>query len=412
MKTSSTNQVFCNLSIIASRYKARVDILQKQSTNNTWNLFLIKLSTKYKVKYVNEASFIAMVLEKTGMKVIKTTILYISKNYRFGMHISKLFISIDCTEAVNLQKQNFFKISDKIIVDLKSRSMPHPYLKSVCKHCHIFQHCVGKNINRHIFDIPDLSSVELENFIKRGIHIIDDIPLKFKLNSLQQTIKNCVLRNETYISQNLKYELTNMHPPFFYLDFESVSTAIPLYEHIAPNTQIVTQFSLDKTDNNGNILTHYEYINKKKKDCCNHIAKMLIKHLCNKSCSSIITYSNFESIYIRKLINLFPDLHYGLNNIINRMVDLELLLKRNYYNVNFHGKSSMKKVIEVISPELKYMNLDIKNGKDATIAYAFMLYGIYNKTTKQQTIKNLLKYCAMDTLAMIKIHQFLINLVK
>jgi hypothetical protein len=411
-KIKNIAYTLCNISVVADIYKARVDILKKQS-NSEWHLFVIKLSTKHKVKHINDTSFIAMVLSKAGIIVSKTTILYISKNYRLGMSISKLFNPIDCTEAVAVQSKKFLNISNKILMDIISNNMPKPYLTSVCKHCHIFNDCVGKNVNRHIFNIPRFSSVELDKLIKCGIQIVDDIPSNFKLTDLQQRVQNCILTNTNYVSKNLKYELDKLQPPFFYLDFESISTAIPLYKHVAPNTQIITQFSLDKTDSCGNILKHYEYIAQTNKDCRHHIAKMLIKYLqSNISCGSIITYANFETMYIKKLMELFPDLNYDLKDILNRIIDLELIIQRNYYNINFHGKSSIKKIISVTNPDFTYSNLDIKNGQEAAVAYALLSSKVYNKKMRKQVKENLLIYCARDTLSMIKIHQFFINLVK
>jgi hypothetical protein len=62
-------------------------------------------------------------------------------------------------------------------------------------------------------------------------------------------------------------------------------------------------------------------------------------------------------------------------------------------------------------PELNYSHLKIRNGRDAVAAFAFMTIGVYNNKKIEQTKYNLLKYCAMDTLAMVHIHQFLINVV-
>jgi len=86
---------------------------------------------------------------------------------------------------------------------------------------------------------------------------------------------------------------------------------------------------------------------------------------------------------------------------------LERIIKKNYYDINFRGRSSIKKVLPVLIPEMNYADLEIGSGGDAAASFAFMAMGLYDDKKTEETKKNLLKYCARDTLAMVKIHQFL-----
>jgi hypothetical protein len=185
---------------------------------------------------------------------------------------------------------------------------------------------------------------------------------------------------------------------------------MPLYPNISPHTQILTQFSLDKADESGNILKHYEYIADQTRDCRKDIAEKLIDYLDKEG--SIITYANAERIIISKLALLFPELSEKFNKIIERIVDLELILRKNYYDINFHGRTSIKKILPVLVPDMSYDSLDIGEGGDASAAFAFMFMGLYDEGKIKETKDNLLEYCAQDTLAMIRIHQFLINVTK
>jgi hypothetical protein len=354
-------------------------------------------------------SFISMVLAKSGINLSKITILHLSKDYRTGMSISQLFEESDCTEKVKLKAQEFLALSDKAFKDVESENMPQPCLKRKCKNCLVFNVCMGKDVQNHIFDLPRLSILAMDKLVALGVDTIDQIPPDFELTEMQKIVKDCVLTNATYVSKNLKTELKNIKPPFYYLDFESVTAIMPLYKDIAPHTQLLTQFSIDRTDESGNILNHYEYIADHTKDCRREIAEKLIKYLGIDG--SIITYANFERIAIHKLAKLFPDLSMNLNDIAERNVDIELIVRKNYYDINFHGRSSIKKILPVLIPEMDYTNLAISDGGDAAAVFAFMAMGLFDAEKIEETKKNLLKYCAQDTLAMVKIHQFLINIV-
>jgi CRISPR/Cas system-associated exonuclease Cas4 (RecB family) len=400
-------KTICGASFVAAGYLAKTDILHKLE-NNLWHLFEVKSGSKYKIKYVEDISFAVMVLAKAGVNVGKTTILHLSNDYRLGMEISSLFTKLDCSDKVELRVQEFSNLFDKVLEDVNSENMPSPYLKRSCKNCPVFDVCMGKDVKNHIFDIPRLSVPVMEELITLGADTIDKIPDNFELTRVQSIVKTCALTNTNYVSKSLKSELENIKQPFYYLDFESVTTIMPLYPDIAPHTQLLTQFSLDKTDAFGNITNHYEYIADQTRDCRHDIAEKLIESLSKEG--SIITYANAEKIVISNLAEKFADLHNDLKKIIERIIDLELIIRKNYYDMNFHGRSSIKKVLPILIPEMSYTDLEIGEGGDASAAFAFMAMGIYDEKKIEETKKNLLKYCAKDTLAMVRMHQFLINI--
>ncbi|GMO64588.1 MAG: hypothetical protein Nk1A_1160 [Endomicrobiia bacterium] len=395
-------------SFIVSSYLAKIDILKK-CDDKMLSLFEVKSSTNYKFKYINDISFDAMVLAKAGINVQKCVLLYLSNDYRLGMDVSKFFRVLDCTEKVKLKTNEFLNLSDEVFEVIKSKNIPRPYLKKNCKNCPVFDRCIGKDVKNHIFDLPRLSSDSIEKLIALGVDTICKVPSDFELTKIQKIVKNCVLTGVNYVSEDLETHIHSIKQPFYYLDFESVSMAMPLYECVGPHTQLLTQFSIDRADISGNILDHYEYIVDQRKDCRREVTEKFIEYLGSEG--SIITYANFERNFILKLIGIFPDLSEKLDKIVKRIVDIELIIRENYYNINFHGRSSIKKVLPVLIPELNYSHLKIRNGRDAVAAFAFMAMGVCNNKKIEQTKNNLLKYCAMDTLAMVHIHQFLIDVV-
>lgn len=62
-------------------------------------------------------------------------------------------------------------------------------------------------------------------------------------------------------------------------------------------------------------------------------------------------------------------------------------------------------------PEMNYESLVIGEGGDAAAAFAFMAMGRYDEEKIKETKKNLLKYCAQDTFAMLRMHKFLLDVV-
>lgn len=400
------NKTILEASFVTGGYSVRADAIRRLE-DGSWQLFEVKSGSKYKVKYVNDMAFSAMVLSKAGIKITSSILMHLSNDYRLGMDISKLFTFLDCSEKAALRVFEYLEVFDKAREEIESDIMPEPYLKRSCKNCPLFDTCMGQNVKNHIFDLPRLSVPAIEELVASGADTIDKVPPEFELTEMQQIVKNCVETGSVYISGNLKEELDSIKQPYYYLDFESITTIMPLYPGIAPHTQLLTQFSIHKCGASGNITGHCEYIADPKKDCQRLIAEKLIEDLGEEG--SIITYANFEKVAILKLARLFPDLCSKLEKIAGRIVDFEIIVRKNYYDIRFHGKSSIKKVLPVMIPEMSYEGLEIGEGGDAAAAFAFMAMGLYDEEKSEETRKNLLKYCEQDTLAMVKMHQFLIN---
>jgi CRISPR/Cas system-associated exonuclease Cas4 (RecB family) len=399
------NKIVLEASFVAQGCSVRVDILERDAEG--FILYEIKSGSKYKAKYMTDLAYSAMVLSKNGVNLTRFELKHLSGDYRLGMPAENLFSSIECTEKVQAKLDGFLSVFDKAKSEIEGDTMPAPYLKRSCKNCPLFDECMGKGAERHIFDLPRLSVLAIDELTAMGADTVDKIPEDYELTEMQKIVKNCMINDCEYVSPNLKTELENIKKPYYYLDFESVTTIMPLYPGISPHTQLLTQFSVDKSETLGDISRHFEYIADHTRDCRREIAEKLVEYLGTEG--SIITYASFERIAVSKLASMFADLCRPLTEISERIIDLELLVRKNYYNAAFHGRSSIKKVLPVMIKNMNYEGLEIGEGGDAAAAFAFMAMGLYDEEKIKRTKESLLKYCAQDTFAMLKIHQFLEN---
>jgi hypothetical protein len=67
-----------------------------------------------------------------------------------------------------------------------------------------------------------------------------------------------------------------------------------------------------------------------------------------------------------------------------------------------HGSSSIKKVLPALCPQFSYSDLEIGDGMTASNSF-LDLYYCTDKEKIASVRKNLLEYCHLDTLAMVKI---------
>ena len=82
-----------------------------------------------------------------------------------------------------------------------------------------------------------------------------------------------------------------------------------------------------------------------------------------------------------------------------------------YVHKDFFGSASIKKVLPVLIPELSYKDLDIHAGGAAQRLWMEAILDGKRADEKDKILKDLLEYCKLDTFAMVRIYQHLIDMV-
>jgi hypothetical protein len=143
------------------------------------------------------------------------------------------------------------------------------------------------------------------------------------------------------------------------------------------------------------------------------IAESLVKDIPFGAC--VVAYhESTERNIIKRLAELYPDLsdHLGSYGYINdkgerRYMDpLPLFQKGYYYTSAMGNKFSVKSVLPALYPDdpsMDYHNLEgsVKNGTQAMTAIARAQEGPEEERNKIE--EDLIKYCALDTLAVVKV---------
>ncbi|MCK4886362.1 MAG: DUF2779 domain-containing protein [Planctomycetes bacterium] len=402
LKDQNCSVIF-EATFITDSFIAKADILLRQ--DNGWKVVEVKSATNKKTELVEDLAYTTLVAKKAGLKVSSCSLMLVSKDYRLGMNDEKLFEEVDCKDEVFKVVTEFEKLGPAVVALLRSNSMPNKSLESICKGCDLFKQCWGDSDN-HIFDLPRLHHTKFCQLRDLKVSRIEDIPDSFELTDTQQKVRQAVLSGKAVIDkQGLKQALEKIVYPAYYLDFETVMTAIPLYPNIAPYTQIPTQYSIHKYSAPGKNEEHFEYLADPSGDCRRELAENLIRDCGNKG--TIFSYSPFEKTVINGLGKLFPDLAEDLKKLVGRLEDLCKIISSYYYDPLFHGSFSIKKVLPVMitDPELNYDDMSVGNGSDAIAVFAGMAMGEYDKQECEQIRRDLLAYCRVDTLAMVKLYE-------
>ena len=394
-----------------------VDILVKK--DNDYEIYEVKSSTEVKDVYLDDISYQRYVLENLGYNIIKTSIVYINNEYvRYGeLELDKLFNIEDVTN-ISLSKQEEIKENIKLMNEyLNQVEEPKENIDLRCHEpydCPYFKYCTKHLPKNNIFNIRSMRMRDKIRLYNENKYTYEDL-LKESINKkYKQQIEFELYNKDPFINKkSVKEFLNNLYYPLYFLDFESFQQAIHMYDGISPYMQIPFQYSLHYIKNDGECLEHLEFLAEAGIDPRRKLAERLVKDIPLDSC--ILAYNmGFEKGVIKKLAKQYPDLSNHLMNIYDNIQDLMVVFQqRNYYTKEMLGSYSIKYVLPALFPndeELNYHNLElIHKGDEASNAYANL--DSYSKEEQEKIRKALLKYCELDTYAMVKIWQKLKEII-
>ncbi|GAG63678.1 unnamed protein product, partial [marine sediment metagenome] len=229
MKDSNVEVIF-EATFIVDGFVAKADILKRKDEG--WHLIEVKASVNDKKEFIDDLAYTFMVIKRCGVNTVASSVYLVSKAFRLDMDIQSLFIEIDHTDKV-LEQAEVFTSHNEIKGALMSSAKPEAELILACRSCLFFSECTGKGINNHIFDLPRLSKKKFEQLKELNIDSIEALPDDFTLTEYQDRIRRCIKQREIFIAPMLKGALDKVTWPAYYLDFETVMTALPLYPNVA-----------------------------------------------------------------------------------------------------------------------------------------------------------------------------------
>jgi hypothetical protein len=380
-----------------------VDILHRGDKG--WELYEVKSSTSLKKEYLNDISIQYYVLSGSGLPLSKVSLVNINNEYvRSGdIDAAELFNIHDLTKEV-MGNQNF--VADKIahLRSMLRRACPAVDIGPQCSSpysCDFIDHCWAHIPEKSVFDLAE-KGIDKFGCYSRGIVRFVDLDLD-ELNYKQRMQVEAELNDRITIDvKGIQEFLDKLYYPQCFLDFETFMPPIPLYEGTRPYQPVLFQYSIHCVKSEGADLKHHEYLADVKVDPREKIATDLTILIPEDAC--VITYnSTFEKSRLRDMARQFPHLSDQLMGIHDRILDLmPTFRKRHYYRKEMHGSYSMKAVLPALVPELSYAGMAVCDGSDAMNIYT-SLHLIHDEKEILRIRRDLLEYCRLDTLGMVRI---------
>lgn len=407
---NSGYKVITEASFVYNNNFCSVDILK--CNNNEVEIYEVKSSTEVKDIYLDDISYQVYVLINLGYKVNRACVVTINGNYeRYGeLELDKLFDINDVTEMAFDKQEEVENNIKKINLYMEQSNEPDMGLGMYCMKpytCPFFNYCSRNLDSNNVFNIRGMTNSSKFKFYDKGITSYSDLLEEGINDKYRQQIEFTLYDKEDYINTgNIKKFMKDLYYPMYFLDFETFQQAIPRYDGIRPYMQIPFQYSLHCIEKEDGLLEHKEYLARADIDPRRELAESLVRDIPVNGC--VVAYNmKFEKMVIKQLASLYSDLREHLMNIHDNMYDLMIPFKdRDYYTKEMAGSYSIKYVLPALfpnDPSLDYHNLElIHNGSEAMDSYA----NLGSKSLEEQELirKSLLKYCELDTYAMVKIY--------
>lgn len=387
----------------------RPDILVRVG-DGLWDLYEVKSSTRVKPENITDVAVQTWVLEGAGLKIRRAYLMHLNNKYVYegrDYDLERLFVAADVTDAardyvgeVPGQVARMLAMLDGPEPDMRiGKQCASPYTCSYHGHCHSFLP------SQPVTALPRISAQVLDSLLEDGVHAIGDVPLDYAgLTRGQRDVIEVVRRGEPRYVGDLAQSLSALKHPVYFMDFETFSSALPLYPGTRPWQQLPFQWSVHVSRGEGR-LEHFEYLHEGTDDPRPGFTASLLAALGDSG--SVVVYSSFENTQLTALAEAFPQHADAIARVQERLFDLMVPVRSHVQHPDALGSSSIKAVLPALVPDLSYAGLGIGDGMTASFRYYQHATNRSSDEERSKIFEDLLAYCELDTLAMVKLLEVL-----
>ena len=386
---------------------SKIDVFKKVTGANTWDLIEVKQSMDIQDYHLDDIALQRYAFTGAGYDVRKSILMHLNREYvRIGeLDPQGLFILEDCTD---LAKSRMSKVAAKLaelLMGVNEKDEPEIAIGRQCNdpfECDYMAYCWQHVPEYSVFNV--FGGAKLDSLLSMNVIDIADLPASFQLTDRQRIDINAYKNQSVYVDKaSIRNFLDSLVYPLYYLDYETIFPALPMFDNSSPYQQIPFQFSLHIQRVPGGILEHIEFLHTDATDPRPSFTTALIGS-CGTSGSVVVYNKGFESRINRELGAVLPQFKSALEAINARMVDLLVPFRSRYlYHHKMLGSASIKKVLPAFVPDMNYENMEISDGDMASRKYQMCLRGMVSEIEKEKNYGDLRRYCEMDTYAEVKL---------
>lgn len=385
----------------------------RKGGSRQWRMIEVKSATSVKDYHRDDAAIQAFVAREAGVPLAGIAVAHVDSSWAYpgNNQYQGLLKEQDITEEAfsrTGEVKDWISAAQEVA---DKKRMPVACTGTQCQspfECGFIDFCSSREPQARIpaSILPRIQSRALkELFVEERVLELEDVPDNL-LNEKQMRVKSHTLAGKTFFdSKKAAAALATHALPAYFVDFETAQMVVPLWAGLRPYQQIPFQYSLHRVDRNG-LMSHREFLDLSGADPTRAFAEALVED-CGRRGPVFVYNAAFEQGRVKELAERYPDLAANLLAINSRMVDLLPIARDHYYHPDQRGSWSIKKVLPTVAPELRYDQLEgVQDGGMAMEAYQEAIASQTTLERKQEIHRQLSRYCALDTFAMVRLWQF------
>ncbi len=386
----------------------RVDILERLN-NDGWHLVEVKSSTTIKPENIQDVAIQAYVLKGSGLDIDRVSLMHINRESVYP-DLSNLFTLVALTDEATNQMPAIHSRIDTYRRMLAESTEPDVGIGTHCSSpygCPFIEHCWEGVPILSVYTIPRLNEAKRAQLVTAGHVELAEIPESTDLTPTQRKYLEFHRDQRIEIDwESIRSELDGLTYPLYFLDFETDNPAIPRFDGQRPYVQFPFQYSCHILHEDGS-LEHREYLHVTNDDPRPALAASLVDAI--GEIGHVVAYNaSFEKDVILGLAEHFPQYRKSLEAITRRLWDQLVIFRKYYKDYRFNGSNGLKSVLPVIVPEMSYDGMEVSHGQEAQVVWNDMIR-MESGPERLKLQQGLLEYCRQDTLAMVRIHQKLMD---
>lgn len=369
----------------------------------------VKASTRVKDYHLIDCAIQTWVCQQAGIPITRTELAHVDTGFVYpgGGDYRGLFHPVD----VSIDIEPILTEVPVWVADAQRLLAGDEPLLETGPHCHAPFDCpflgyctrdqaLAVSVKYPVASLPH-GGQRIANLLAEGYVDVRDVPPERLTSPRHQRIQRVALSETAELDPVVGETLRQLSYPRYYLDFESIQFAVPIWADTRPYQQLVFQWSCHIEREPGK-LEHAEYLGEFGQDPRRAFAERLIATLGEHG--PVFVYNQgFEGGCLRQLAEAFPDLATPLLAIRERLLDLLPLARNHYYHPDMQGSWSIKAVLPTVAPDLAYENLPIQHGGIAQQAYLQLIEPGITPERRNELRQGLLAYCGLDTLALVRL---------
>ncbi len=380
-----------------------VDILERR--DDGFVLVEVKSTLDVKKEHLPDVAVQMHVVRRAGLKVKRAEVMHLNRACRHP-DLSNLFVRENVT---SLARPALRDVPTRIasLASALAGPLPDALTGPHCKSpyaCPFVERCRPPLPDHHVSTLYKIRASKVVELLADGIETLNDLPPGFAVSGPVDRQIRSIKASEVIVERGLQPELAALRPPIAYLDFETVSPAIPVWPGCRPYGQVPVQFSCHVLKRGG--LEHHAWLSEGPYDPRVEFAGAVLK-ACAEARTVLVYHAPFERGCIDALADSLPHLRADLTALSGRIRDLLPIVRDHVYHPDFGGSFSLKDVLPALVPGLGYEDLEIQDGSIASTALEALLLGAgaFSSPERLALRRDLLRYCERDTLAMVRIHE-------